>query len=104
MAILLVSMASNDVGDHKDEDQEAATNSDRHQRCFNISVFSRSFMLLSKGNWNIKKIGNVIYIFASPAHVSRSPLAHSLIHGSNAPKEPQENMWISQNFSKIYLL
>ena len=46
-------MASNDVGDHKDEDDEAATNSDRHKRYFKISVFSRSFMLFSKGNWNI---------------------------------------------------
>ena len=46
-------MASNDDDDHKDEDQEAATHSDRHKRCFKISIISRSFMLLSKGNWNI---------------------------------------------------
>ena len=53
MVILLVSMASNDVGDHKDEDQEAATNSDRHKRCFKISIISRSSILLSEGNCNI---------------------------------------------------
>ena len=53
MAILLVSVASNDVGDHKDEEDEAATNSDRHKRRFKISVISPSFMLLSKGNWNV---------------------------------------------------
>ena len=102
MVILSVSMASNEDDDHKDEDQEAATHSDRHKRCFKISIISRSFMLLGKGNWNINKIGNVVNIFASPAHVSRSPLAHSLIHGSNAPEEPQGNIKdikVKQNLS-----